>query len=99
MTVMATGFLCVWPQHFMGIDVGFGMGCFVYDCGALLMAATFFCRCGWMITFDMAVGFMAMRLFGYSCWALWICLQHFVVCVGVLLDMPVRHLDYWRWLF
>ena len=35
-----------------------------------------------MITFDMAVGFMAMRLFGYSCWALWICLQHFVVCVG-----------------
>ena len=43
--------------------------------------------------------FMAMRLFGYSCWALWMCLQHFVVCVGVLLDMPVRLLDYWRWLF
>ena len=56
MTVMATGFLCVRPQHFMGIDVGFWMGCFVYDYGALLMAATFFCRCGWMITFDMALG-------------------------------------------
>ena len=89
MTVMATGFLCVRPQHFMGIDVGFWMGCFVYDCGALLMAATFFVDvAGWLLLIWLwglwLWGFLdiAAGLYGYACNILlyvwgssWICLS------------------------